>query len=65
MSLSTKSDSKAVKGEMRPEVASALRTLLDVHDALQGRRKALRSAIQSSDRAKIEEAARALLGMPR
>jgi len=63
MSLSTKSDSKAVKGEMRPELASALRALLDVHEALQGRREALRSAVQSSDRARIEEAARDLLGM--
>ncbi len=63
MSLSTKSDSKAATGEMRPEFASALRALLDVHEALQGRREALRSAVESSDPGRVEEAARDLLGM--
>lgn len=63
MSISTKSDSKAETGEMRPEFASALRALLDVHDALQGRREALRSAVESGDGIRVEEAARTLLGM--
>jgi hypothetical protein len=48
---------------MRPEFASALRALLDVHEALQGRREALRSAVESSDPGRVEEAARDLLGM--
>ena len=65
MALSTKSDSTAAKGEMRPEFVSALRALLDVHDALQCRRKALRSAVESGDSIRVEEAARALLGMNR
>jgi hypothetical protein len=65
MSLSTKSDSRAAKGEMRPELALALGALLDIHEALQHRREALRRAVESSDPAQVEDAARALLGMPR
>lgn len=49
--------------QMRPEIADALRTALSVHDVLQGRRAALREAIESGDTERTERCARALLGM--
>lgn len=49
--------------QMRPEIAEALRTALSVHSALQGRREALREAVESGDADGMERCARALLGM--
>jgi len=63
MPPSPTTESECRAEEMRPELASALREALDIYEALQGRREALRGAVASGDADRVERAARALLGM--